>query len=231
MTQQMLDQIPSRTRRPRGRPLADDPAVTREQIIEAALEAFAGQGFEAMSLRALARKLRVSHGLIYHYFGSKQILWEASIEHVHGAVRDTAFKLLDNISDTEELVAAARLFFREAVIVAARHPSFFKIALDESGRDGPRLQYLYEHYFKPINARWQEAITNLDAESSVFAPIDQRALFFLSVFGASSPFFAGGLARYFEGGDLTTTEAIEQHADTVASMILDGLRARPEDRR
>lgn len=224
----MLDQSRQGPSRPRGRPLADDPAVTREQIIEAALVAFAAQGFDAMSLRALARKLGVSHGLIYHYFDSKQILWEASIEHVHGAVRDTAFKLLDNISDTKELVEAARMFFREAVIVAARHPSFFKIALDEGGRDGPRLQYLYEHYFQPINARWQEAITNLDAESSVFAPIDQRALFFLFLFGASSPFFAGGLAGYFEGDALTTDEAIERHADSVANMLVDGLRRRSD---
>src|SRR5437868_97490 len=67
-------------RKPRraGRPDARGGAVlSADAIIEAALEAFALTGYEAMSVRELTRKLGVSHNLVHHYFRSKAELWRA----------------------------------------------------------------------------------------------------------------------------------------------------------
>ncbi|MEL7029247.1 MAG: TetR family transcriptional regulator [Pseudomonadota bacterium] len=217
------------THRTPGRPQADAPAISREEIIEAALEAFAGQGFDGMSIRALARSLGVSHSLIHHYFTSKQALWEAGVEQVYGAVRDAAFALADSIDKDLPPADAARRFIREAVIISSRYPACLRIALDEGGRGGPRLQHLYENYFGPINERWKNAIAHFGEGESELNPVDDRALFFLCVFGGAAPFFARELAGYFDGDNLATRQATEKHAETVASMVVDGLRARAEE--
>jgi AcrR family transcriptional regulator len=52
----------------------------RKQIIEAAFELFANEGYGKTSIAAVAQKAAVSKGLIYHYFGSKQEILEAILE-------------------------------------------------------------------------------------------------------------------------------------------------------
>lgn len=45
---------------------------SRKQIIDAAFELFANEGYSHTSISAIARKASVSKGLIYHYFDSKE---------------------------------------------------------------------------------------------------------------------------------------------------------------
>lgn len=54
-------------------------ADTRQEILDAALKLFADQGFEATSMRAIAREARVDPALIRHYFGDKGTLFAESI--------------------------------------------------------------------------------------------------------------------------------------------------------
>ena len=45
---------------------------TRERILEAALRLFAERGYEATTMRDVAREAGASLGLAYRYFGSKE---------------------------------------------------------------------------------------------------------------------------------------------------------------
>ncbi|MGB9373630.1 MAG: helix-turn-helix domain-containing protein, partial [Jiangellales bacterium] len=56
--------------RPRGRrPGTTD---TRAQILDAARDLFAAQGYEKASMRAIAARAKVDPSLIVHYFASKE---------------------------------------------------------------------------------------------------------------------------------------------------------------
>lgn len=50
---------------------------TREQIIDAAFELFAQEGYNQTSISSVAKKAGVSKGLIYHYFDGKEAILEA----------------------------------------------------------------------------------------------------------------------------------------------------------
>lgn len=50
---------------------------TRKQIIDASFELFANEGYSKTSIASVAKKAKVSKGLIYHYFSSKQDILEA----------------------------------------------------------------------------------------------------------------------------------------------------------
>lgn len=53
----------------------------REQILEAALDVFAEEGFDGATTKEIAARADVTHGLIYFYFPSKEELFNAAFEH------------------------------------------------------------------------------------------------------------------------------------------------------
>ena len=63
----------------------------REQILKAALKVFALRGFAATKISDIAKEAHLSHGLVYHYFASKE---EIFFELVHTAVYYSGQSLL-----------------------------------------------------------------------------------------------------------------------------------------
>lgn len=64
--------------RPRGRRPAGDDA--RAAILEAARAQFAARGYDATSLRAIAREAQVDPALVHHYFDGKSGLFAATLD-------------------------------------------------------------------------------------------------------------------------------------------------------
>ncbi len=52
----------------------------QEMIIDAALEVFRGKGYANARMADIARRAGVSYGLVYHYFGSKEVLFDIIVE-------------------------------------------------------------------------------------------------------------------------------------------------------
>src|SRR5262249_3384071 len=67
---------PTAKKRPRGRPPGPTKQglETRAKLYETALRLIGSKGYERTTLRAIAKKARVSVGLLYRYFPSKQAL-------------------------------------------------------------------------------------------------------------------------------------------------------------
>lgn len=67
--------------RRRGRPRKERGAAsTRSAIVRAAAEEFTERGYEAASLRAVARRAGVDSALVHHYFDDKAELFAATLE-------------------------------------------------------------------------------------------------------------------------------------------------------
>lgn len=66
-------------RRP-GRPRGAKPGDTRARILAAATEEFGERGYEAASMRAIARRAGVDPALVHHYFDDKQSLVAEVVE-------------------------------------------------------------------------------------------------------------------------------------------------------
>lgn len=60
-----------------------DHVAYKRKLVEESFEIMASRGYYALSMRDLARTLRISTGTLYHYFGSKLGLFEA-ILHAYG---------------------------------------------------------------------------------------------------------------------------------------------------
>ena len=64
-----------------ARPVDADPHKTRTQLIDAATEIFVRDGFGGAPLRDVAEAAELSLGMVRHYFGGKQGLYEACLRH------------------------------------------------------------------------------------------------------------------------------------------------------
>lgn len=70
--------LPAPKRR-RGRPRRDESTDLRDQIITAAAEEFAEYGYDAATMRGIARRAGVDSALLHHYFGSKSDLFGETV--------------------------------------------------------------------------------------------------------------------------------------------------------
>lgn len=66
----------------RGRPPRQDSTRMRENILDAAEDLFAHQGFAATSLREVAEVVGANPAMVHYYFGSKEALLRQAIERV-----------------------------------------------------------------------------------------------------------------------------------------------------
>jgi AcrR family transcriptional regulator len=64
-------------------PVAVDHDVRRREVAEAVWRVLAGTGFAGLSLRAVAREMGATTGLLTHYFRSKRELVRHALEVVH----------------------------------------------------------------------------------------------------------------------------------------------------
>lgn len=77
-------------RRP-GRPSDADSVATRARILEAARGAFADQGYDATTNKAIAAAAGLTAPALYHYFPSKVDIYRATCEEVYGRL-ETMFR-------------------------------------------------------------------------------------------------------------------------------------------
>lgn len=211
---------PSAPKRSRGRPAAAE-TVSEEAILFVALRQFATLGYEGASLRTINRELGVSHNLVYQRFGTKEELWRATVDFAFGGLVDEIRNAFDpTISDPlEQLRAGVRRF----VIYSARHPDLLALMNIEGGQDTERLRYVFDNYIGPSQV-WTFRLLDHLAATGVIRPIEHRTFFFLVTHGGAAPFTLVPLAELFDPSSPDDPEWIEQHADLVATVLVEGLR-------
>jgi AcrR family transcriptional regulator len=85
---------PPRSGRRPGRPRHSSSEDTRVRILDAALTAFANNGFEGARLKEIADAAGVHTALVHHYFGEKSRLYDAVLEHALKPLRDNTLGLM-----------------------------------------------------------------------------------------------------------------------------------------
>ncbi|RQR41218.1 TetR/AcrR family transcriptional regulator [Burkholderia sp. Bp9142] len=164
-------------RRTRGRPLAD-ASVGPDVILRAARRTFAKRGYDATSVREVARELGIDAALIAHHFGTKETLWLAVVEQI-AELAEPMFDALRALR-TSSLPHHERV--RHAIELCVDHEfdepdigMFFSTAATE---EGARLDRLRERLVRP----YHDAMFPLLAEAvdaGAIHPVDPDVLFFM----------------------------------------------------
>ncbi|HJL17206.1 MAG TPA: TetR family transcriptional regulator [Sandaracinaceae bacterium LLY-WYZ-13_1] len=205
---------------------AEQSARTKRALIEAAMALFAERGYRATSLKAIAARASISHGVIPFHFGSKEGLLLAVVESCFGAFRDAAFgPLLDRardhgLGDLEALTDAMLAFQCERPRVGR----LFQVLMFEALGPTPELRPHFGELHRRLRAlggewvREGQARGSLDPRLDVEATVDALLCFFTGLRTHS---------LLFEGD----VDQARIHAQ-MRSILARGVRAEPpeEDR-
>jgi TetR/AcrR family transcriptional regulator, fatty acid metabolism regulator protein len=106
-------------------------ADKRRLLLDAAVRVFARKGFHAARVGDIAEEAGVAHGLLYHYFSSKD-------EVLATIFRETWADLLDAVNDVEQSNAGAREQLRQvsAILLRSwrRNPDLVRVLVREVTR-------------------------------------------------------------------------------------------------
>ena len=173
---EVIERAPSK-RRTRGRPLAD-ASVGPDVILRAARRTFAKRGYDATSVREVARELGIDAALIAHHFGTKETLWLAVVDQIV----ELAQPMFDALRALRTSSLPHRERVRRALELCVDHEfdepdmgMFFSTAATE---EGARLDRLQERLVRP----YHEVMFPLLAEAVEAGEIraaDPNVLFFM----------------------------------------------------
>ncbi len=208
--------------RARGRPAQS--AISDTDLLDAVLQSFGEHGYEGTSVREIARRLEVSHNLIPQRFGSKENLWYIAIDHGFGRIRNDLRREAEAMG-TDEL-EILRGLVTSFIEINALHPSVLQIINQEASQPGPRLDYLFDTYVKPIRDFGEAWLTQL-AEQGRIQPVSVTLFYFLMTHGAGGVFALPALTkRLGKGAKGKNTMSIQEQAKSAVNVFFDGLLPR-----
>ena len=117
-------------------PRTNDPERTMADIVGVATREFADKGLAGARIDEIAAATRTSKRMIYYYFGSKEGLYIAVLEHAYQAIRDTEAALhLDDLPPEQAL----RELVGATVDYQLAHPEFTRLVMTENIHRGEFL--------------------------------------------------------------------------------------------
>lgn len=86
--------------------------TTKERIVEEAMKLFAVQGFEAVSVRAIAKEVGIGNSALYKHYASKQAIFDAIVEQLKEHFSTQAKQHMPKGDSLEELRESCMAMFR-----------------------------------------------------------------------------------------------------------------------
>ena len=203
---------------PRGT-RAEATTEARERILQAALEAFAENGFDGSKTRDIAARAKVNLGLVQYYFGTKLELWKAAVDHACGELVEGLTAVLASPDDEPPRERIARVIRAHCGFVS-RHPEFARLMHEEGKRKGPRMRWLVDRYVKPMHEAMLPLVRS--AQEQGVLPHDIAPLHFVyAMVGAVDLIFhQAEECKRVSGLDPTEQSVAEAHARAVEHLFL-----------
>jgi AcrR family transcriptional regulator len=188
----------------------------RRLILDAAVRVFAHKGFHTSRVGDIAEEAGVAHGLLYHYFSSKD-------EVLDTIFRETWSALLDEIDEIESSDAPAR---EQLQRVAAqllgswqRHPDVIRVLVREIARS-PEVQQRIGDLVKPIEAI--QRIIARGQETGEFRSDFDARLAGIVFYGGVEELLSGWVLGQLPDGDDMVAAAERTLVDLVCGGFLAG---------
>jgi TetR/AcrR family fatty acid metabolism transcriptional regulator len=197
-----------------GRSIAQEEK--RRQILDAAVRVFARKGYHDCRVGDITEEAGVAHGLLYHYFPSKEQVLETVFRETWSEVLDafTGIEASDE-SPEEQLHHVAAILLRSW----RRDPDLVRVLVREIGRS-PQVQSKLDEFGRAFRAI--ERIVARGRDEGAFRPdVDPRLASFV---------FYGGIEEILTGWVLGTLpdgdEEVAAAERAVVDVFCDGIRVR-----
>ena len=194
----------------RGRP----PLLSNETILDAALAAFAANGYAATSVRALNASLGLSHEAITQRFGAKPDLFRAAVAHGF-EMFIVEFDEEVSASDASDDLGQLRAIVRAFIIATSHHPTLGELLHREEFSSEDREALVTSVGMIERMATVAALLDRLHSQGLI-EETPLRQLWFLAQSGAAQLHFPG-IAGMFDpfDGPVDRDQTIESMTDAI----------------
>lgn len=135
-----------------------DTERTREQILEAARQLFVDEGYEAVSVRKIAERAKITHGTIYVHFKDKDdLLYQVSEEQF-----SRLLNRMRRLPRSREPVRRLRESLLEAIRFGIEHPNDYQLMMGlQTTYGGPKST----NQWGPNSERVEQFLSSLIKEA------------------------------------------------------------------
>jgi TetR/AcrR family transcriptional regulator len=199
-----------------------DKEATRREIMEAASELFAANGFADTSLSDIAERADVTKSLIHHHFGSKEKLWNEVSRSIFDEYESVQKQMIEQGPDTlETYVASIRMYaeFLEAHPEIARMHGW--MALEDVSKA--------EFKAKGLMSLGIEKLTRAQKEGAIRDDIHPVYMLEAFIFLMEHWVLMRGVARHWLPDDVDSQQVAAGFGDAMIKILTDGIRARSKD--
>jgi TetR/AcrR family transcriptional regulator len=193
--------------------------------MDLAFEAFARQGYDGTTLRALAKELGVSHNLINVRFGTKSTLWRRAVDARVARAAPPVYAALDQPGVDDE--TRLRQFIHRFCHWAQENPELVGLTNVECRHPSWRLDYIVDGYLLPFKQRLDALMQRVARIRPVY-PLSTPALMSLLVQGVGFYFASRPMLERIGAAHEIQDSHLEVQVTVFADFILGALLPAPE---
>jgi AcrR family transcriptional regulator len=196
---------------------------SRQRILNVSIGLFAKKGFAGVSVDEIVDTAGVNKRMVYHYFGSKEALYQAALADEYGKLEALEIKTLHPEEPIEkvvrDIVSAYFSFLQD-------NPDFVQLILQENLNQGLNLEKMDIPLSKsPMLDLLIQAVNAGQKRGTVRKNIDPRFLL-ISLIGNCMIYCSNRftLSRALEI-DLSSPKVLSRAKNAVIEMLLNGIKA------
>jgi AcrR family transcriptional regulator len=202
-----------------GRPVRTDGDASAI-IRAAALNVFAQKGFDRASIVDIANAANVAKPLVHYHFATKEVLWQAAVSHAQSALMAEMMSVQVLMSSLKPM-QSIELLSKKLVEFAARHPQLVRIVVDETGKGGPRSDWLLEQFLLPSYALCQTLIDKVSKDLKLGAQKPKAEHLVPTVLGVMNfPFLESDVIQRAYGKDVYSPAYLKRQSEVLHKVLL-----------
>ena len=204
------------------------PAANRARIVRAAIDEFASRGFKGASMDAIAARTHTTRALINYYFGSKELVYLAVLEHVYAEIREAEGQLdLDHLAPAD----AIRRIIEFTYHYYLEHEGFVRLVVAENQAKGRhfRKSKAMRSLNRPIIDTLSRVIARGQAARVFRADADpvevHKAIAALGMFNVTNQYTFGAIFQREMGAKGDVARRRDMVTDMILSYLTGGVTA------
>ena len=189
-------------------------------IRSAALNVFAQKGFERASIVEIAKASNVAKPLVHYHYATKEVLWQAAVSQAQQALMAELMAVQGLMSSLNPMQSIA-LLSKKLIEFAAHHPQLVRIVVDETGKGGPRSEWLLEQFLLPSYALCQSLIDRVSKDLKLGAQKPKAEHVVPTVLGVMNfPFLESHVIQRAYGKDVYSPTYLKRQGEVLHKVLL-----------
>ncbi|WAC19100.1 TetR/AcrR family transcriptional regulator [Luteolibacter sp. SL250] len=204
------------------------PGGVQARLVAEASRLFAARGFDGVAVDEIVAAAGVNKRMVYHYFGNKEGIYRAAVNHVFADLQVLEKRMIDSHSEKDGPVKGLRKVVSLYFSFHGTYPEFVRILQWENLNEGRHLAVEESGMNKNPILEHLEKLLKEGAAAGVFRKGLDARLVLTSLIGLTGIYFSNRhtLSRSL-GLDFGREDVLARAAAHAEKVLLAGLRADP----